>query len=251
MKPEESLLIVGGSTRAAAFSALRAGLRPWCADLFADLDLQQRLPSARAGSAALSTVFAEAIRAGTSRTVAVHRSFGELRRTAATVGGVATALGECRNRLEKHSVTVRDTGLAKPTRLTLSESAGQRIQSAGPAFMVAETAGGRRRTRHPPLDAGWGQAGGCRKLVLAGIRGGPVLLGGLCGQRPPRPVVGRDPTTDRRTVVARSPVSLLRQCRPPVTGGFGARVLCPIGIGAGGAISLARPVRGGLRIEGW
>ncbi|HTU93312.1 MAG TPA: ATP-grasp domain-containing protein [Gemmataceae bacterium] len=36
------LLIVGASARAAAFSALRAGLRPWCVDLFADRDLQQR-----------------------------------------------------------------------------------------------------------------------------------------------------------------------------------------------------------------
>lgn len=34
------LLIVGASTRAAAFSALRAGLQPWCADLFGDADLQ-------------------------------------------------------------------------------------------------------------------------------------------------------------------------------------------------------------------
>ncbi len=32
--------IVGASTRAAAFSALRAGLSPRCADLFADLDLE-------------------------------------------------------------------------------------------------------------------------------------------------------------------------------------------------------------------
>jgi predicted ATP-grasp superfamily ATP-dependent carboligase len=34
------LLIVGASARAAAFSALRAGLRPWCVDLFADADLR-------------------------------------------------------------------------------------------------------------------------------------------------------------------------------------------------------------------
>jgi predicted ATP-grasp superfamily ATP-dependent carboligase len=37
----EPLLIIGASTRAAAFSALRAGLQPWCVDLFADLDLQR------------------------------------------------------------------------------------------------------------------------------------------------------------------------------------------------------------------
>ncbi len=36
------LLIIGASARAAAFSALRSGLHPWCVDLFADRDLQQR-----------------------------------------------------------------------------------------------------------------------------------------------------------------------------------------------------------------
>ncbi|MDB5346894.1 MAG: hypothetical protein JWP89_5271 [Schlesneria sp.] len=35
------VLIVGGSTRAAAWSARRAGLQPICADLFADLDTRQ------------------------------------------------------------------------------------------------------------------------------------------------------------------------------------------------------------------
>jgi|SRR5579884_719438 len=40
--PSTNLLIIGASARAAAFSALRAGLQPWCVDLFADLDLQQR-----------------------------------------------------------------------------------------------------------------------------------------------------------------------------------------------------------------
>ncbi len=43
----EHLLIFGASARAAAFSALRAGLRPWCADLFADADLQVRCPAMR------------------------------------------------------------------------------------------------------------------------------------------------------------------------------------------------------------
>src|SRR5262245_17629946 len=42
MRPDDHLLIVGASARAAAFSALRAGLRPWCADLFADEDLRAR-----------------------------------------------------------------------------------------------------------------------------------------------------------------------------------------------------------------
>lgn len=42
-----NLILFGASTRAAAFSALRAGLRPWCADLFADADLQARCPAMR------------------------------------------------------------------------------------------------------------------------------------------------------------------------------------------------------------
>jgi predicted ATP-grasp superfamily ATP-dependent carboligase len=42
VRTEGNLIIVGTSARAAAFSALRAGLRPWCADFFADLDLRQQ-----------------------------------------------------------------------------------------------------------------------------------------------------------------------------------------------------------------
>ncbi len=42
MDESKHLLLFGASTRAAAFSALRAGLRPWCVDLFADRDLQAR-----------------------------------------------------------------------------------------------------------------------------------------------------------------------------------------------------------------
>jgi predicted ATP-grasp superfamily ATP-dependent carboligase len=42
-----NLLIIGASARAAAFSALRAGLNPWCADLFADADLAARCPVQR------------------------------------------------------------------------------------------------------------------------------------------------------------------------------------------------------------
>jgi predicted ATP-grasp superfamily ATP-dependent carboligase len=40
-----SLLILGASARAAAFSALRAGLRPWALDLFADRDLCAACPA--------------------------------------------------------------------------------------------------------------------------------------------------------------------------------------------------------------
>src|SRR5262249_31071643 len=42
---EPHLLIFGASTRAAAFSALRADLRPWCVDLHADRDLRARCPA--------------------------------------------------------------------------------------------------------------------------------------------------------------------------------------------------------------
>jgi uncharacterized protein len=45
--PQHDLLIFGASTRAAAFSAIRAGLRPRCADLFADADLRARCPVER------------------------------------------------------------------------------------------------------------------------------------------------------------------------------------------------------------
>src|SRR5262249_48077494 len=41
----EHLVILGASVRAAAFSALRAGLKPWCVDLFADLDLRAKCPA--------------------------------------------------------------------------------------------------------------------------------------------------------------------------------------------------------------
>jgi predicted ATP-grasp superfamily ATP-dependent carboligase len=44
MSSEPTLVIVGASARAAAFSALRAGLRPWCVDLFADEDLRAVAP---------------------------------------------------------------------------------------------------------------------------------------------------------------------------------------------------------------
>lgn len=44
MSSEPTIVIVGASARAAAFSALRAGLRPWCVDLFGDEDLRAVAP---------------------------------------------------------------------------------------------------------------------------------------------------------------------------------------------------------------
>jgi uncharacterized protein len=43
----DRVLIVGASARAAAFSALRAGFEPWCADRFADADLASRCTAHR------------------------------------------------------------------------------------------------------------------------------------------------------------------------------------------------------------
>jgi uncharacterized protein len=47
MSEGEHLIICGASSRAAAFSALRAGLKPWCIDLFADEDLKAKCPVMR------------------------------------------------------------------------------------------------------------------------------------------------------------------------------------------------------------
>ncbi|MFN4257690.1 MAG: ATP-grasp domain-containing protein [Gemmataceae bacterium] len=47
MSQSRNLLIMGASVRAAVGSALRAGLQPMAADLFADIDLQARCPARR------------------------------------------------------------------------------------------------------------------------------------------------------------------------------------------------------------
>jgi predicted ATP-grasp superfamily ATP-dependent carboligase len=60
--PASNLLIFGASTRAAAFSALRAGLLPWCADLFADADLQARCPVTKILPATYPQAFLELCR---------------------------------------------------------------------------------------------------------------------------------------------------------------------------------------------
>jgi predicted ATP-grasp superfamily ATP-dependent carboligase len=57
-----SVLILGASTRAAAFSALRAGLQPHCADLFADVDLQTRCPVTRIPPSEYPTSFRDFLR---------------------------------------------------------------------------------------------------------------------------------------------------------------------------------------------
>src|SRR5262245_49210022 len=57
MDNRRRLMIFGASTRAAAFSALRAGLEPWCADLFADRDHQAACSVARVSSKGYPTTF--------------------------------------------------------------------------------------------------------------------------------------------------------------------------------------------------
>src|SRR5437867_1281203 len=47
MNREQTVLLIGASVRAAAGSALRAGLRPWCVDPFAYADLQAACPARR------------------------------------------------------------------------------------------------------------------------------------------------------------------------------------------------------------
>ena len=53
----QHVLIIGASVRAAAFSALRAGLWPWCADLFADADLEPVCPAFRLTEAEYPNAF--------------------------------------------------------------------------------------------------------------------------------------------------------------------------------------------------
>jgi predicted ATP-grasp superfamily ATP-dependent carboligase len=62
MAEPANLLIFGASTRAAAFSALRAGMNPWCADLFADADLQARCPVTQISAAEYPEKFRELAR---------------------------------------------------------------------------------------------------------------------------------------------------------------------------------------------
>src|SRR5437588_10415493 len=64
MKRQKALLRLGASTRAAAFSALRAGLGPWCADLFADADLQARCPVFRSAPGSYPQGFVKAAEQG-------------------------------------------------------------------------------------------------------------------------------------------------------------------------------------------
>src|SRR5436189_137752 len=47
MMQDPNLIVVGASARAAAFSALRAGMRPYAIDLFADSDLVDVCPAVK------------------------------------------------------------------------------------------------------------------------------------------------------------------------------------------------------------
>jgi predicted ATP-grasp superfamily ATP-dependent carboligase len=59
-----TVLIIGASTRAAAFAALRAQLRPWCVDLFNDADLKARCPTVALVPGAYPRGLVEVVRRG-------------------------------------------------------------------------------------------------------------------------------------------------------------------------------------------
>src|SRR5260221_7119838 len=55
------LIILGATARAAAFSAQRAGMRPWCVDLFSDADLARACPARRVGLDAFPAALIDAL----------------------------------------------------------------------------------------------------------------------------------------------------------------------------------------------
>jgi predicted ATP-grasp superfamily ATP-dependent carboligase len=62
MAGKQTIIIAGASARAAAFSALRAGLEPYCFDLFADADLAARCPVVKLDAAGYPHNLLEEIR---------------------------------------------------------------------------------------------------------------------------------------------------------------------------------------------
>jgi predicted ATP-grasp superfamily ATP-dependent carboligase len=62
MDETRHVLLFGASVRALANSALRAGLAPWCADLFADEDLRAKLPATRVASSDYPRAFLDHVR---------------------------------------------------------------------------------------------------------------------------------------------------------------------------------------------
>jgi uncharacterized protein len=65
LSSEQEILIIGASARAAAMSAIRAGFRPHCADLFADRDLQAICPVLRVPSDRYPADFAKLVKQDT------------------------------------------------------------------------------------------------------------------------------------------------------------------------------------------
>ncbi len=107
---EPYLLILGASTRAAAFSALRANLRPWCLDLFGDLDLRARCPimtiAPREYPAGLVRLISQAPAAPWIYTGAMEnrpRLVGQLARSRPLWGNDAAVLASARS-----AITVRN-----------------------------------------------------------------------------------------------------------------------------------------------
>jgi predicted ATP-grasp superfamily ATP-dependent carboligase len=106
------VIIVGASVRAAAFSALRAGLRPICVDQFADADLQKAAPTVRVTDypAALPRVIASLPPAPVIYTGAMENHPAQLAEIAAhrtLLGNDVDVLKGVRDPFEVHEVLRR------------------------------------------------------------------------------------------------------------------------------------------------
>ncbi|MCS6852489.1 MAG: ATP-grasp domain-containing protein [Gemmataceae bacterium] len=120
MTEQVKVLLVGGSVRAAAFSALRAGWAPWCADLFADTDLQACCPAQAVSPAAYPRAFlalADEAPPGpwlyTGGLENHPRLIAELARRRPLWGNDATALSHARSPTRVAGL-LRDAGLPSP-----------------------------------------------------------------------------------------------------------------------------------------
>jgi predicted ATP-grasp superfamily ATP-dependent carboligase len=148
------LIIVGASARAAAFSALRAGMRPWCADLFADADLRACCPAVRLTGRyphALAELLAAAPPAPWIYTGGLEnhpRLVSRLAKTRPLWGNDATALRAVRDPMYTASL-LGDAGLPKPRVLLLGWRAGDDSPPCSPRGTIVP----RSPTYRP--DAHW------------------------------------------------------------------------------------------------
>lgn len=93
MNSDPNLVIAGASARAAAMSALRAGFRPWCVDLFGDRDLALCCSVHRLSQAAYSRSLPATIRQAPSGPWMYTGALENSRRTVATISTERTLWG--------------------------------------------------------------------------------------------------------------------------------------------------------------